>query len=227
MREDSHYLGHRARLKEKFLKAPEGLLDYELVELLLFLAVPRADVKPLAKKLIAHFPTFSELLNAPSSRLLEIKGVGDNVLFALKLVEVLSKRMLQQDIQKKITIRGAKDVMAYCRQRIAFSPIESLLVLFLDNGNGIIVDEIMQQGTVDATAIYPREILKRSLEVGASSIILAHNHPSGDPTPSKEDILMTHEVIKGATPLNIAVLDHIVVGHSDAVSLRSLGVLDF
>ncbi len=225
-KENPHYLGHRQRLKERFSKAPDALADYELLELFLFLVLPRTDVKPLAKELLKHFPTFSELLNADKNRLKEIKGVGDSVVLAIKLIGTLSRRLLQQNLQKKQSLSSASDVIEYCRQKIAFSSVESLMILFLDNNNGIIVDEIIQRGTVDATAIYPREILKRSLEVGASSIILAHNHPSGDPTPSSEDILMTHEVIRGATPLNIAVLDHIVVGHTEAVSLRSLGAMD-
>ncbi|MBX9977210.1 MAG: DNA repair protein RadC [Alphaproteobacteria bacterium] len=221
----AHYFGHRQRLKDKFLKIPEGLADYELLELLLFSAIPRADVKPLAKELLQQFPSFNELLNADETRLRSIKGVGDTVILTLRLVGTLSKRLLQQDIQNKPSIKSAKDVTTYCQQRIAFSPVESLMVLFLDNNNGIIHDEVMQRGTVDTTAIYPREILKRSLELGASSIILAHNHPSGDPTPSREDIVMTQEIIKSATPLNIAVLDHIVVGHAESISLRALGVM--
>lgn len=220
-----HYMGHRKRLKEKFLKSPDALPDYELLELLLFQAIPRADVKPLAKALLDVFPTFSSLVHAEESRLRSIKGVGESVIVAIRLAGILSNRMLQQEIVTRPSISSAKEVVTYCRQRIAFSPVESLMVLFLDNKNAIITDEIMQRGTVDATAMYPREILKRSLEVGASSIILAHNHPSGDPTPSNEDIVMTKEVMRGAVPLNIAVLDHLVIGHNDAVSLRALGVL--
>lgn len=221
-----HYHGHRTRLKERFLHTPEGFADYELLELLLCQVVPRMDMKPLAKALLAECGSLPGVLHASASRLKHINGVGDSVVMILHLLAEIFKRTLSHDLRSRQTVNSAKDVLHYCQQRIGFDDVENLLVLFLDNQSGIISDKIMQRGTVDTTAIYPREILKYSLDIGAASIILAHNHPGGDPTPSREDILMTQEIIRGADPLNIAVLDHIIVGQGSSTSLRFLGLMD-
>lgn len=220
-----HYYGHRTRLKERFLRSPESFVEYELLELLLCQVVPRMDVKPLAKSLLSECGSLPGVLHASASRLKCINGVGDSVVMILHLASEIFKRTLAHDLKSSHTLSSAKDVVYYCQQRIGFDDVENLLVLFLNNQGGIISDKIMQRGTVDATAIYPREILKASLEIGAASIILAHNHPGGDPTPSHEDIVMTEEIMKGADSLNIAVLDHIIVGHGKSISLRFLGLM--
>jgi len=219
-----HYTGHRHRLKEKFLKG-SLLEDYELLELLLFYAIPRADVKPLAKDLVKQFSTFGQLLSSDPSLLKEIKGVGDHVILLLKVVEALKNRLLQQELTGRSKIQNTGDVVQYCQQAIGQGMTEKLMVLFLDNQNGIIRDEVMYEGTVDAAPIYPREILKRALEVSASSIILVHNHPGGDPTPSTNDILMTEELCRASEALGITLHDHIIVAAQDHRSLRALGVM--
>ena len=224
--EKPHYHGHRTRLKERFLEASERLADYEIIELLLCQVIPRMDVKPLAKTLLEECGGLQGAIHASTSRLKSIKGVGDSVIMMLHLVSELLKRTLSENVKEKMTLQSARDVVDYCQQRIGFDEVENFLVLFLNNQGGMISDRLMQRGTIDSTAIYPREILKHSLDVGASSIILAHNHPGGDPTPSTEDIVMTKHIIKCADPLNTVVLDHLIVGRGRSVSLRALGLME-
>lgn len=224
MKEPPHYHGHRQRLKEKF--ASGGVLaDYELLELLLFHAIPRADVKPIAKELIQRFGNLQSIFTADIELLREVKGIGESVIHLFKLVHTLRVRSQQQELQSKSFIHNEKDVIRYCRDKIGFEPVEHLMAIFLDNKNGIIADEILQTGTVDSAPLYPREVLKRALALNASSIVLAHNHPSGDPKPSAADILSTEEVQKGAKALGIQLHDHIIIGKDDHVSLRALGCL--
>ncbi len=225
MTESPHYLGHRQRLKEKFQKG--GVLaDYELLELLLFQAIPRADVKPLAKILLSTFGSIPAIFQADPSRLKDIKGIGDAVIHLFKLVHAISLESQQQELKGKDILSCEEDVLSYLKDKMGYASVEHLLAIFLDNKNAIIVDEVLQKGTVDRAPLYPREVLKRALEVGASSIILAHNHPSGDPTPSSNDLLSTEEVQTGARSLGINLHDHIIVGKDQHISMRALGIIE-
>ncbi|MEO1251198.1 MAG: DNA repair protein RadC [Pseudomonadota bacterium] len=223
---DSHAAGHRERLRSRFQKAGvDGLQDYELMELILFRAIPRKDVKPLAKDLIANFGGFAEALAAPVERLTEVKGVSPAVAAELKIVQAAAVKLAQARVLKRPVISSWDDLLAYCRAAMADEKTELFRILFLDKKNILIADEVQQRGTVDHTPVYPREVVKRALELGASAIILVHNHPSGDPTPSKSDVEMTNQIIKAAAALNIRVHDHLVIGHDRHASFKSLGLI--
>lgn len=223
---ENHAAGHRERLRARFDKAGvDGVQDYELMELILFRAIPRRDVKPLAKDLIAKFGGFAQTLAAPVERLTEIKGVSENVARELKIVHAASVKLAQERILNRPVISSWNDLLSYCRTAMADEKTELFRILFLDKKNILIADEVQQRGTVDHTPVYPREVVKRALELGASAIILVHNHPSGDPTPSQSDISMTNEIVKAAKALHIKVHDHIVVGHKHHASFKSLGLL--
>ncbi len=222
----NHRAGHRERLRERFRRAgADALNDYELLELVLFRAIPRRDVKPLAKELIATFGGFAETLGAPPERLTEVKGVSDAVATDLKIIQAAAVKMGRERIINRRVVSSAGDLIAYCRAAMADRPTEEFRILFLDRKNKLIADEAQQQGTVDHTPVYPREVIKRALELHASSIILVHNHPSGDPTPSRGDIAMTMEIVKAAKALNINVHDHLIIGHKTEASFRQLGLL--
>ncbi len=222
-----HYHGHRDRLRARFQEAgADALPDYELLELLLFRAIPRRDVKPLAKALIQRFGSFAEVLAAPVSRLSEVKGVSDAVALDLKIVEAALTRMAKGALAKRPVLSSWSSVLDYCRMAMAFAEREQFRILFLDRKNALIADEVQQTGTVDHTPVYPREVMRRALELSASAIILVHNHPSGDPTPSGADMRMTRELVDIAKPLGIAIHDHIVVGRDGHASFRSLGLID-
>ena len=199
--------------------------DYELLELALFAAVPRRDTKPLAKALLARFGTFAEVIAAPPARLMEIKGVGDAVVQQLKIVEAAAHRSAKTRVINRPVLSSWTALLDYCTTAMARVTNEEFRVLFLDRKNVLIADEVQNRGTVDHTPVYPREIVKRALELSASSIILVHNHPSGDPTPSKADIAMTRDVAAAAKALGIAVHDHLVIGRSGIASFKSLGLL--
>lgn len=221
-----HTHGHRERLRERFSNAgTNGLQDYELLELVLFRAIPRRDVKPLAKDLISAFGGFAQVIAAPVERLTEFKGVSPNVALELKIVHAAALKLSQERIMNRPVISSWGDVISYCRAAMADEKIEQFRILFLDRKNILIADEVQQRGTVDHTPVYPREVVKRALELSASAILLVHNHPSGDPTPSRADIQMTGEIIKAAKALGIKVHDHVIVGHSKEVSFKSLGLL--
>jgi DNA repair protein RadC len=221
-----HYHGHRDRLRARFQEAgAETLPDYELLELLLFRSIPQRDVKPLAKELIQRFGSFAEVLGAPASRLTEVKGVGDGVALDLKIVEAALKRMAKGAVGKRPVLSSWSSVLDYCRMAMAFAEREQFRILFLDKKNMLITDEVQQTGTVDHTPVYPREVMRRALELSASAIILVHNHPSGDPTPSGADMRMTRELVDIAKPLGIAIHDHIIVGRDGHASFRSLGLI--
>lgn len=222
---EPHYHGHRQRLRERFANGPDALPDYELLELVLFRSIPRADVKGLAKALIARFGTFAEVLGAPAEQLQEIKGIGPSIVHDLKLVEAAGRRLALGAIKNRQVLGSWSSVLEYCRAAMAFGEREELRVLFLDKKNGLIRDEVMQTGTVDHTPVYPREILRRALQLNASAVILVHNHPSGDPTPSRADIQMTAEIVGQAEPLGVVVHDHIIVGRKGHSSFRTLGLL--
>ncbi len=221
--EPPHYHGHRSRLRERFNSAgPDALSDYELLELALFAALPRRDTKPLAKALLKTFGSFAEVVHAPETRLREVEGIGDASVNQLKLIAAAASRIAKGEIKRSIALSSWDDVIGYCRASMAFADKEQFRLLFLDKRNHLISDEVQQTGTVDHTPVYPREVIKRALELSATAIILLHNHPSGDPTPSQADIEMTKAIIDIATPLGIAVHDHIIVGKSGHTSLKGL-----
>jgi len=221
-----HFHGHRARLRGRFRDAgAEALSDYELLELLLFRARPRRDVKPLAKTLLAKFGSFAEVIAAPEARLAEVKGLGGAGIIELKVVQAAASRLLRGAIKKRPVLSSWSSVLDYCRTAQGFADREQFRVLFLDKRNLLIADEVQQIGTVDHTPVYPREVVKRSLELSASAIILVHNHPSGDPTPSAADIQMTKAIIAVAGPLGIAVHDHLIVGKDGHASLKGLRLI--
>ncbi|TBW38238.1 JAB domain-containing protein [Siculibacillus lacustris] len=223
---DAHWLGHRERLKARFRDAGgDALPDYELLELVLFRSIPRRDVKSLAKTLIARFGSFAEVLGAPEQRLREIPGIGEAVATDLKLVRAAGLRMAKGEVAKKTVLSSWSQVIDYCRSAMAFETREQFRILFLDKRNGLISDEVQQTGTVDHTPVYPREIVKRALELSASAIILVHNHPSGDPTPSTADIQMTRQIVDIAKSLGISVHDHIVIGREGHASFKGLKLL--
>lgn len=223
---EPHFVGHRERLRERFRSAGgEALPDYELLELVLFRAVSRADVKPLAKRLIDRFGSFAEVIAAPPARLVEVKGVGEAIVTEFKLISAAVQRVTRGQMRARPVLSSWSAVLAHCRASMAFVDHEQFRVLFLDKRNQLIVDEIQQRGTVDHTPVYPREVVKRALEVSASAIILVHNHPSGDPTPSQADIQMTRTIIDVAKPLGIEVHDHIIVGKEGHASLKGLRLI--
>ena len=221
-----HFHGHRQRLRERFEKlGGEALPDYELLELVLFQAIPRADTKPLAKALLARFGSFSEVLGAPEDRLLEVEGVGDAVVHHLKVVKAAAQRFARDPIMERPLLDSWKSVIDYCKAAMAYEPIEQFRILFLNKRNELIADEVQQTGTVDHTPVYPREVVKRALQLSATAVILVHNHPSGDATPSTADIQMTKQVIDIAKPLGIVVHDHIIVGREGHASLKGLKLM--
>ena len=220
-----HFHGHRERLKARFHDAGDSFADYEFLELLLFQAVPRRDTKPLAKTLLAKFGSFSEVISAPEERLREVKGVGDSVVHLFRLVTVSAQRFARDKITERPLLDSWKSVIDYCKAAMAFEPIELFRILFLNKKNQLIADEVQQRGTVDHTPVYPREVVKRALELSATAIILVHNHPSGDPTPSTADIQMTKQLVDTAKPLGIMVHDHIIVGKGGHASFRGLRLI--
>ncbi|WP_342361614.1 RadC family protein [Terrarubrum flagellatum] len=224
--DDPHYLGHRQRLRERFARnGADGMDDYELLELLLTLVVPRRDVKKLAKDLLTAFGSFADVLAAPQQRLMEFEGIGEIVAVNFRVIAASASRALKSEIRKKPVLSSWAQVIDYCRAAMAFADVEQFRILFLDKGNKLIADEVQQTGTVDHTPVYPREIIKRALEVSATAIILVHNHPSGDPTPSQADIRMTREIVTIARPLGITVHDHIIVGRDGHASLKGLQLM--
>lgn len=221
--EKPHYLGHRDRLRERFSSAGHTALpDYELLELLLFRLIPRADTKPVAKALLARFGTLAEVLGAPESLLQEVRGIGPAVALDLKVIAAAAHRMLRSDLKARQVLSSWMQVIDYCRAAMAFEEREQFRILFLDKKNALIADEVQQTGTVDHTPVYPREVVKRALDLSATAIILVHNHPSGDPTPSRADIEMTKEIVEAGKRLGITVHDHIIIGKNGHASMKGL-----
>lgn len=221
-----HYHGHRERLRARFRAAgADAISDYELLELVLFRAIPQRDVKPLAKELIARFGSFAEVVAAPAARLAEIKGLGEAAATELKVVHAAAGRLARGQVRKRAVLSSWSSVLDYCRTAQAFADKEQFRVLFLDKRNQLIADELQQTGTVDHTPVYPREVVKRALELSATALILVHNHPSGDPTPSHADIQMTQSIINVAKPLGITVHDHIIVGKQGHASFKGLQLI--
>jgi DNA repair protein RadC len=221
-----HYHGHRQRLRERLLQAgPDAVRDYELLELILFRAIPQRDVKPLAKALIERFGSFAEVIAAPAERLREIKGLGDAAIAEFKIVQAAAGQFARGQTRKRPALSSWSSVLDYCRTAQAFADKEQFRILFLDKRNQLIADEVQQTGTIDHTPVYPREVVKRALELSATAIILVHNHPSGDPTPSHADIVMTKAIVEIAKPLGVAVHDHIIVGKDGHASLKRLKLI--
>lgn len=223
-----HYIGHRSRLRERLREGGEDALpDYEIVELVLFAAIPRQDVKELAKRMLEAFKgDLAELFAASRDRLKEIDGVGDAVVDQLKIVRAASNRLLLEKAKKNdVTLSSWRALVDYCMAQMSREPTEQFRILFLDRKNKLLRDEVQGRGTVDHTPVYPREVVKRALELGASSIILVHNHPSGDPTPSGSDVEMTKDIVAAAKTLDISVHDHLIIGRHGHASLKQLGLM--
>jgi DNA repair protein RadC len=222
----SYIADHRKRLRARFMDGGAGAMpDYEMLELLLFRAIPRQDVKPLARRLIDQFGDFNAVLSAPTARLLQVPGVGDSVLTELKIVEACAHRLARAKVMKRQVISSWDAVLDYCRTVMAHRDIEQFRILFLDKKNVLIADEEQGRGTVDHVPVYPREVVRRALELNASALILVHNHPSGDPTPSEADIDMTRQIERAAQALGITVHDHLVIGKAREISFRASGLL--
>jgi DNA repair protein RadC len=223
--EKPHYLGHRQRLRQRLLDAGAAALpDYELLEFLLTAAQPRGDLKPLAKKLIDRFHGFAGVLAASRQALLAVPGMGDAAVAALMAVREAGLRLARTELRERPVLGSWQKVIDYCTAHIGFAAVEEFHLLFLDRKNALITDERQQRGTVDHTPVYPREVVKRAIELGASALIMAHNHPSGDPTPSKADIETTREVAKAAALLGVTLHDHVIIGRGRHTSLKSLGL---
>ncbi len=218
--------GHRARLRERLLRGSnEALLDHELIEYLLALAIPRRDTKALAKLLIAEFGSLAGVLSAPSDSLLAVKGMGETSTAALKIAQVSALRLLHEPVKEQPILSGWAALLDYLRADMAHLTIERVRVLFLNSKNMLIRDEHMGDGSVDQAAIYTRQVIKRALELSAASIILVHNHPSGNPSPSKQDIAITREIAEAGRRLGISVHDHVIIGKEGHVSLRAKGLI--
>jgi len=219
-------VGHRDRLRDRFMKGgADALADYEMLELILFQSRPRGDVKPLAKALIQRFGSFAEVISAAPERLTEIDGVGSSTVVALKSIQAAALKLSQAQVLNKPTLASWSALMDYCRASMAYHTTEQFRILFLDRKNVLIADEIQHTGTVDHTPVYPREVVKRALELGASAVIMVHNHPSGDPTPSRADIDMTNKVKEAGEKLGVTLHDHIVIGRAGDTSFKSMGLL--
>lgn len=221
-----HFHGHRDRLRERAAAGGLAALpDYELIELYLFRTVPRGDVKPLAKALLARFGSVGGVLGASIDELKTVSGVGEAVALDLKLLQEATLRVGREQVARRPVITSSSQLQAYVKAALAHEPREQFRVLFLDKKNQLIADEVLNRGTVDHAPVYPREVMRRALELSSSAIILIHNHPSGDPSPSGADVAMTREIIEAGRALRILVHDHLVVGRDGIASFKSLGLL--
>jgi len=222
----SYLRDHRKRLRERFTNGGAAAMpDYELLELLLFRAIPRQDVKPLARLLIDSFGDLNRVIAAPEARLMAVEGVGPSVVTELKLIEACAQRMARAKVINRPVISGWDALLDYCHTAMSHRDTEQVRVLYLDRKNVLIADEAQGEGTVDHVPVYPREVLRRALELNASALILVHNHPSGDPTPSEADIALTETIRIAAEALSISLHDHLVIGKSCELSFRSEGLL--
>ena len=221
-----HYAGHRERLRARAVAGGlPALPDYEVLELLLFRSVPRGDVKPLAKQLLARFGSLGAVLGATAEDLRTVAGVGDAVALDLKLLHEAGLRTAREQVVRRPVISSWAALLAYVKTALAHEAREQFRVLFLDKKNQLIADEVMNRGTVDHAPVYPREVVRRALELSASAVILVHNHPSGDPTPSTADVDMTRQIVEAARPLRISIHDHLVVGRDGVASFKALGLM--
>ncbi len=220
-----HYYGHRQRLRERMMAAgPEALPDYELLEMLLFAAYQRGDVKPLAKAVLANLGGFGKVLSADPDALAEA-GLNLAGVAAVKAVREAALRLMRTELEEQPVVNSWDKLIDYCNAQVAHNKIEEFHVLFLDRKNVLIKHERQQRGTIDHTPVYPREVAKRALELGASALILVHNHPSGDPTPSKADIAVTQDIKKAAAALGVVLHDHVIIARNHHVSFRDLGLI--
>ena len=221
-----HRHGHRARLRERFLTAgADSVADYEMLELVLFRAIPQRDVKPIAKRLIDTFGDFNGVISAPRARLADVSGIGQAVICELKIVEAAAHRLARARVMNRHALSSWSTLMDYCKTTMAHRDTEQFRILFLDRKNVLIADEEQAKGTVDHVPVYPREVVKRALELNASALILVHNHPSGDPTPSRADIDMTQQIERAAQAVGVVLHDHVIVGKELDTSFRSTGLL--
>ncbi|MET0137431.1 MAG: DNA repair protein RadC [Sphingobium sp.] len=224
--EGPSHSGHRARLRQRLADGgPNALLDHEILEYLLALAIPRRDTKPLAKGLIARFGTLGDVLTAPWDSLSRVDGLGETSVAAIKIVQAATLRMLRQDVQNRPILASWQALLDYLQADMAFLDVERVRVLHLNSRNMLIRDDHMGDGSIDSAAIYVREVIKRAVQLSSASLILVHNHPSGAPDPSKQDIAITRELISAGRPLGINVLDHVIIGRGAHSSLRSMGLL--
>ncbi len=222
----SYLKDHRKRLRERFIRGgADAMPDYELLELVLFRAIPRRDVKPLARDLLERFTDFNGVISAPVDQLQIVKGVGQTVIQELKIVEAAAHRLAKSKVIGRPAISSWDALLEYCQTTISHRQTEEFRMFYLDRKNILISDELLGQGTVDHVPVYPREIVKRALHLNASALILVHNHPSGDPTPSQQDIAMTKHIQAAADALGISVHDHLVIGKSREISFQSEGLL--
>ena len=221
-----HHTGHRERLRERLRKGGDSLPDYELVELMLFAVIPREDVKERAKAILEEFGgDLTALLAAPRERLIKIPAVGPKIADHIELISHFVRRVSKQQMEEREVLSSWHSVVAYCTNVMGGLTTEQFRVLFLDRKNKLIKDEVQGRGTVDHTPVYPREVVKRALELGACAIVLVHNHPSGDPTPSSSDVEMTKQIVEAARVLDIAVHDHLIIGRNGHSSLKQLGLM--
>ncbi|MEP2642325.1 DNA repair protein RadC [Roseobacter sp.] len=221
-----HYVGHRGRLRDRFLTGGHAAMpEYELLELLLFNAIDRIDTKPLAKKLLETFGDLNGVVAASEHRLLQVRGTTKKVFLQLRLVEAFAHRMAQAKVLERCALSGWDDLIVYCRTTMAHRDTEQFRILFLDNRNTVIADEEQARGTVNHVPVYPREVVKRALELNASALILVHNHPSGDPSPSDSDILMTDNIVVACGAIDVRVHDHVIIGKKEETSFKTLGLL--
>ncbi len=221
-----HYHGHRDRVRDKFTHDHgASFTDYELLELILFAAIPRIDVKPLAKELISHFGSLSGMMAADLNELEKIKGIKRHTAIHLKAIQEAGKRLARQKVEERQVLGAWQDLMDYCYTAMAHEKKEQFRILFLNNKNVLIKDEVQQVGTINHTPVYPREVVKRALDLGATALILVHNHPSGDPNPSQDDIRMTKVIVDAAKGVGITIHDHIIIGQSGPYSFRNAGLI--
>ena len=221
-----HYWGHRERLRQRFLAGGHAAMpDYELLELVLFNAVPRVDVKPLAKALLAAFGDLNGVIAAPEPRLMQVPGATPRIYLQLKLIEAVAHRMARARVMHREVLSSWEALMSYCKTVMAYRDIESFRILFLDRKNVLVADEEQAKGTVDHVPVYPREVAKRALELNASALILVHNHPSGDPTPSRSDVEMTAAIDTACAAIGVTIHDHVIIGKETDASFRALGLL--
>ncbi|MBO9395215.1 DNA repair protein RadC [Shimia sp. R9_2] len=222
----SYIADHRKRLRTRFINGgAQALPDYELLELVLFRAIPRRDVKSIAHKLLETFGDFNAVISAPLPRLAQVKGVGEAVICELKVIEAAAHRLARSRVMHRPILSSWEALLDYCHTTMAHRDTEQFRVLFLDTKNTLIADEAQAQGTVNHVPVYPREVAKRALELNASALILVHNHPSGDPTPSEADIAMTHQIEMACQTLALTLHDHIIIGKSRELSFRSEGLI--
>jgi len=221
-----HYHGHRDRLRARFAEGGiEALADYEILELYLFNSIPRRDIKPLAKDLINTFGSFAEVIAAPHERLIEIKGISEKTALDLKLIRAAALKLGQESLLGRPVLSSWSALLDYCRSAMQFEGKEQFRVLFLDRKNRLIADEVMGKGTVDRAPVYPREIIKRALDLNSTALILAHNHPSADPAPSRSDIDITKKIVEAASTIGISVHDHLIIGRNNIASFKTLGLM--